>query len=398
MWKRENLSCNFLPPAGTGSIGKEMEDEVIYCTTLRNMKNVIVLLAMLFAALSSCQRSQFSTTTRQIRNGKAVYVNHYQPARAQPVKVGVPKNRLKETHPSISKSAKPGNERQPERNPEITGISPAPIQEYENLIASVSDEPIIAAIRRDQAVPGNDFLIPPNDHPGVFDTYRHTDTLNKKKSKKEKARVAAGRQVVFFQNGTKKIVKIISQSNDTLFYVLNSEENIVRGVTMDQVDTIITIPFGEQQCIFKNGKKEAVSVITQFNDSLFYTLVNPPGILHGVPLVQVDTVIKMKYWDQVKGRVVDNRKNEPLSIIGFISSILGLVPLAGLPFAIAGLILGYKGLRRIRANPLRFKGTKFAKASITIGVIGLVIFLISIIAALSSSVNSCHSSGARFGP
>jgi hypothetical protein len=237
-----------------------------------------------------------------------------------------------------------------------------------------------------------------NDLPGVFDSYRHTDTLSKKKSKKEKARVAEGRQVVFFQNGTKKIVKIISQSNDTLFYVLSNEENIVRGVTMDQVDTIIMIPFGEQQCIFKNGKKEAVSVISQFNDSLFYTLVKNPGIVYGVPLVQVDTVIKMKYWDQGKGRVVDNRKNEPLSIIGFISSILGLVPLAGLPFAIAGLILGYKGLRRIRANPLRFKGTKFAKASITIGVIGLVIFLISIIIALSSSVNSCHSSGARFGP
>jgi uncharacterized membrane protein len=103
----------------------------------------------------------------------------------------------------------------------------------------------------------------------------------------------------------------------------------------------------------------------------------------------------VKYYDTVRGKVVDTRKNEPLSMIGFTSSILGLVPLFGIPFAILGWILGTKSLRKIRKYPERYKGIGLAKASVALGVIGVVVSIVFLFASLASAASSCGSSGAH---
>jgi hypothetical protein len=345
------------------------------------MKKVYILLVTMFVVISSCQRSQFPTTTRQIKNGKVNYVNLYPVEKRQLSKVTIHKKHLKYTGSQKSISGDAGTGKQSIVKPEIKKINPVPLQEYENLIASTSNEPTIIAMRENH----------------VIDAYLHPDTIDNK-SRKEETSGPSGRQAIFFKNGKKEMVKIISQSNDTLFYKLNKEDNVVRGVKMEQVETILRASFGEQVLKFKNGSIEGVNVIFKSNDTLFYTSIRKPNIVKSAKMGQIDSIVNVKYYDSVRGRVVDTRKNEPLSMTGFISSILGLVPIFGLPFAIMGLIFGYKGLKKIHANPLRFRGTKFAKASITLGIIGLIIFLISLIVALSSSVNSCHSSGAHFGP
>jgi len=56
-----------------------------------------ILLIALFVLASSCQRSQFSTTTRQHKNGKVTYVNNYHKERSKTAKIKSHKSQLKET-------------------------------------------------------------------------------------------------------------------------------------------------------------------------------------------------------------------------------------------------------------------------------------------------------------
>jgi hypothetical protein len=64
---------------------------------------------------------------------------------------------------------------------------------------------------------------------------------------------------------------------------------------------------------------------------------------------------------KIMGRVVNTRKTERYGLFGFISSIPGLVPVAGLPFAVLAVILGTISLKRIQSYPERYKGKGFAK-------------------------------------
>lgn len=81
----------------------------------------------------------------------------------------------------------------------------------------------------------------------------------------------------------------------------------------------------------------------------------------------------------------DNRKIEKYGLSGFILSILGLVPLLGLPLAILGLVFGIKSLRKIKRNSTLYKCKGFAIASIILGVLGIVgtILLLGMVTALS---------------
>jgi hypothetical protein len=82
----------------------------------------------------------------------------------------------------------------------------------------------------------------------------------------------------------------------------------------------------------------------------------------------------------------DNRKIEKYGLSGFILSILGLLPILGLPLAILGLIFGIKSLRKIHHNPSLYKDKGFAIASIILGIFGIIISLLLIGMFISLSI------------
>ena len=350
------------------------------------MKNLYILWIAMFVVASSCQRSQFSATTRQCKNGKVTYVNNYHKERSKISKGKSPKSQIKEidAQNSVPSSARTGVQNFTE--PEITKINSVPESGNENLIASTSNQTTIIAMTENQLVPEHELILSKNNYNKGAEVINHHDTISIKKSKKEKINVPSGRHVIFFKSGKKETARIISRSHDTLFYTSIKKSDVVAGVKMEQIDTILWVPFGEQVIKYKSGKEESVNIISKSHDTIFYTLIKKPDIIQSVKAGQIDTIVEVKYYDSVKGKVVDIRKNEPFSMIGFISSILGLVPVFGLPFALVGLFFGFYGLKKIRRSPLRYKGTKFAKASIAIGIIGLIISLIFIFISITSAL------------
>lgn len=148
----------------------------------------------------------------------------------------------------------------------------------------------------------------------------------------------------------------------------------------------------EQVIRFKTGKVEAVKIISVSDNMLKYKSAEEKNITRGITTDMVDTVFQVQYRDPGSGKIVDTRKHDSLGVLGFVFSILGLIPAIGLPFAVLGLIFGMHTLKKIRRFPARYKGTKLAKASIGIAIIGLIINVIFIIAMISSAVNSCVSS------
>ena len=108
--------------------------------------------------------------------------------------------------------------------------------------------------------------------------------------------------------------------------------------------------------------------------------------------LQRDTIVKdfQTKAGQNKVNPADNRKVEKKMLTGFIMSIIGLIPIVGLPFAIIGLVYGIKNLRKIRRNPTLYKGKGFGIASIVLGVLGILVsltFLGSLVGLLVLAVN-----------
>lgn len=69
------------------------------------------------------------------------------------------------------------------------------------------------------------------------------------------------------------------------------------------------------------------------------------------------------------------KKTEPLSLISFISSLVGLF-IFGIVFGIASVIMSAIGLGKINKNPEKWKGKGFAIAGIIIGIIDILAFFI----------------------
>jgi hypothetical protein len=68
-------------------------------------------------------------------------------------------------------------------------------------------------------------------------------------------------------------------------------------------------------------------------------------------------------------------KTEPLSIIGFSASLLGLF-VASIPLGLIALILGIVSLSKIKKNPRRFKGKALAILGIIIGIIEIALMAV----------------------
>lgn len=150
-----------------------------------------------------------------------------------------------------------------------------------------------------------------------------------------------------------------------------------------------TADFSAQYVIsLKDGHKITSGIIYQLEDTLFYQLSSNPKVTRTVGADQVDTIIRVRYFDPDKAQVVDTRKTEKLAVAGLVFSILGIFPLVGLPFAVLGLIFGAISLRRINRNPEKYRGKGKAQASLFIGIVMTAISAAILIAlAISGGPN-----------
>jgi len=274
------------------------------------MKKSYLLFIILFLVNNACQKSQFPSTTRQVKNGKVTYTNYYRAERIKYAKGKSPKNQ------------------------KTTPAAQIPSTDALSLIASVSNEPVLFSLKGPDFVLLNELKFSAQQNDGLNFHQLLPDSIKNDKPKETRSgnQVVSDVKIIKFKNGQTKAANIISQSNDTLMYRIITEPDVVRGVMMEQVDSILP----------------------------------------------------------------DQRKTEPLAVIGFTSSLLGLVPIFGIPFAITGLILGTRSLRKIRKYPVQYKGIGLAKASLVLGVIGVALSIVFLIIGIASSANSCHSSGMHF--
>ena len=109
-----------------------------------------------------------------------------------------------------------------------------------------------------------------------------------------------------------------------------------------------------------------MKIIQQSHDTLKYHLIYDPEVLRSAMMEQVDTIFQVESYSH-KEKVVDTRKTEPLGVVGFICSILGFVPVYGIPFALLAIIFGEVSIRRIYRNQERFKGGNLAYYGLIIG-------------------------------
>jgi hypothetical protein len=257
------------------------------------MKKVTILMIVLMVISGSCQKSQFSTTTRYYRNGKATYENRYY---AEHNRMSRGKNRENRTSETEQQKSFTADDR--------TKLKSATGSRTENTAFT----PVYSDV--------NGQITSMNNHHGFKMENSSPDTL--KIDKKEKTTPdISGTWIIIFKSGNVEIVKNLILTGDTLVYQIKGESTIVRSVTMEKVDSILP----------------------------------------------------------------DTRKPLPIAVISFVSSLLGLVPLFGLPFAVLGVLLGFLSLSKFRyqRNITRYKGKGLARAAIWLGFLGFLITLIVLV-------------------
>jgi hypothetical protein len=195
------------------------------------MKKLYLIWIALSVISYACQKSQFSTTTRQNKKGKVTYVNHYPKEKTKSSKGMAWRSLVKEAEAQKKTGTLGRNGVRNIPESRITAIPPAPLFENSNLIASTSGEPVVLAA----------------DENRVF--YTLPDTTKSSAHPRETKMDSVTLQVIKFRKGNKDTVTIISQSHDTLKYEVLSEKGIVRSVRMDKVDTIFQVtiinPYGQ---------------------------------------------------------------------------------------------------------------------------------------------------------
>ena len=108
-------------------------------------KFYFLFIAMFVILLSSCYRSQFSATTRDYKNGKVRYANHYYAEKNKISKGEFHNHQLKEPASSKRIFIPTREDVQSPPEVEITKINPSPISGNDHLIASASNEPTLIA-------------------------------------------------------------------------------------------------------------------------------------------------------------------------------------------------------------------------------------------------------------
>lgn len=233
---------------------------------MRNNKFcLIAVVAILF--ISSCQRSEFATTTRHYSNGRVTFTNHYSLTSVTPYLVKpLPQQVILTDSRSIAVI-----DILTDRLPEITRIKPVNYFQGEKLLASVSMVPAFIISREPQRV---------------------------------------------------------------------------------------------------------------LSDTPVFTSYEPLGI--AAALSKPDTTVKAKEKSPDGPTPVETRKNEQHAVAALTFSLFGLFPILGLPFAIIGLVLGAKSLRRIHKEKPLYQGKGYAITSVILGALGIIgsVLLIALFIAL----------------
>ena len=310
------------------------------------MKWFHVIFIAMFVIASSCQRSQFSTTTRHTQNGRVTYVNNYPKERSKISKGKTNKSHLLEIDAQDRKSAPYKTGMKTTREPGITKDNNILTINSIDLLASTSNKPIIYKTNIDLINSDNYKKNPINDHFRGTIKDSIADTIKSKTPNKDLTFDPSYTHFIKFKSGKEDSVRIISHSHDGIYYHLISEPKKSRYVPMAEVDTILT-----------------------------------------------DTTNSFKQAEEIPAK-----KEKRPEMKGLIHSLIGFIPVAGIPFAIIGIILGARNLRRIRKNLASIKGKRIALSSVIIGIAALIfniiitIFIITaIIASVSSSALSCSS-------
>jgi hypothetical protein len=133
-------------------------------TKIKGMKKFNIIIVALFFITSSCQRSQFSTTTRQYKNGKVTYVNNYPKERNKTSKRKFDKRKIK--HSSAQNIAPTSDKPEVKAIPEseIKKINPITTSEYENLIVSATNQPTIILMNESRDVSNSKKIVSRINH------------------------------------------------------------------------------------------------------------------------------------------------------------------------------------------------------------------------------------------
>jgi len=133
-------------------------------TKFKGLKTLYILIFALLVFGSSCQRSQFSTTTRQYKNGKVTYVNNYHKKRWIMTKEKSKKSHLLKIDKQNSISALHNTRVKAIPESEIKIINPITTSEYENLIVSATNQPTIILMNESRDVSNSKKIVSRINH------------------------------------------------------------------------------------------------------------------------------------------------------------------------------------------------------------------------------------------
>lgn len=155
------------------------------------------------------------------------------------------------------------------------------------------------------------------------------------------------------------------------------------------------LDFSARNTIYlKNGKRIKAGIVYQSHDSLFYQPLYTPEITNFLQVEQVDTIILKEKEIPDQDMVETGPESDSLARTSLAFAVIGCLPVIGVPFLLASLILGIICLRKIRKHPELYKGKKMAKTSIIISLIALIVYgAIAIYGVLTISIGPIGSIG-----
>jgi hypothetical protein len=146
----------------------------------------------------------------------------------------------------------------------------------------------------------------------------------------------------------------------------------------------------------KDGPVLDINVVHQDTNRFFYRPLSDPGtpvfVRHDkvewliVPCTEkkAETVPEKKDPGSGLPEHPEGSRTDPLAVVGMILTILGMVPILGIPFGILAILFIALSRNRIRKHPEKFKGAKLAKAALILWIAGLIALLLLGIILLAS--------------
>jgi hypothetical protein len=308
------------------------------------VKTTCIILVALLEVNIACQRSQFSTTTRHSKNGKVFYANHHPVERN---KLSFGKSKKSKINEQVARNISTTVERTEMKyvpEPGTIKHNNIPVTNTSDLFASTSNDQIIYK-KKINPINTDSYIEDRID--GFFKgTINNSisDTIIRKTPNSKLTFDPSSAYIIKFKSGNEDTVRIISHSHEGIYYHFVSEPKKTKFAMMDEVDTI----FPDSTHSFKQAEDIPEEKATE---------------------------------SEIKG-------------LGY--SLIGFVPVIGIPFAIIGIILGVRNLHRIGKNLASIKRKRIAQSTVIIGIAALIFNIIATIvifsaiaAAFSSAMHRC---------